>query len=265
MKLEIKNAQFSFSPRSTPVLQNLNFEIASGSYWCLAGPNGAGKSTLLRLAAGLIDFKFFTGNASWILKEAKRPIQSFSRNELAHYLAFVPGSLKSHFSISIEAFVLQGRYIHSPFLSRASQSDLDIARAAMSRVGIDSIAYSLIDEVSAGELQLALIARALCQQPSVLILDEATANLDLGHQAKIYSLLHGLNSEGMTILLVTHDLNISAEFCPNLAWMKSGSIIAHGKTEEMLTTEHLQKIYGDDVGAKIGRNPFTNKPKIFWT
>ena len=261
MKLSARGLGYSYRAGGRLVLSDLDFTAESGSYWCIAGPNGSGKSTFLKLAAGLLSTENCAGELFW----EEKPVSHWSRLELARNIAFVPGTLRSHFQITVADFVLQGRYARSEsFWAHPTNSDSNIAAANIERAGISSLANSLISEISAGEAQLALIARALTQEPKVLILDEATANLDLRYQLRIFELVESLNKQGLTIFLVSHDLNIAAEFCPNLLWMNDGTVYSQGPMAETLTNSLMADLY--DVAGKIevGKNPFTGRTKVFW-
>ncbi|MBI3556798.1 MAG: ABC transporter ATP-binding protein [Deltaproteobacteria bacterium] len=261
MRLVARDVGFQYRIGGRNILAGLNFTAEPGSYWCVAGPNGSGKSTFLKAAAGLLPSADVTGDLLW----NDKPIVQWTRLELARNIAFVPGNLKSHFPISVSDFVLQGRYARSEsFWAQPTSSDSNIAAASIERVGISSLSDSLIGEISAGEAQLALIARALTQEPKILILDEATANLDLRYQLRVFELVKGLNKQGITIFLVSHDLNIAAEFCPNVLWMNDGTVYLQGPMADTLTNELMTDLYGIEGKIEVGKNPFTGKSKVFW-
>ncbi len=261
MKLIARDVGFRYRVDGRQVLAGLTFTAEPGSYWCIAGPNGSGKSTFLKLCAGLLPSADMTGELQW----NDTTILQWTRLELARSVAFVPGTLRSQFPISVAEFVLQGRYARSTtFWTKPSNSDSNIAAANIERVGIAALSDSLIGEISAGEAQLTLIARALTQEPKVLILDEATANLDLRYQLRIFELVESLNKQGMSIFLVSHDLNIAAEFCPNVVWMNDGTIYKQGAMAETLTNELMADLYGVEGKIEIGKNPFTGRTKVFW-
>lgn len=260
MKLIVKKLNYRYAAKSQLVLNDLSFENESGSYWCVAGPNGSGKSTFLKLICGLLPTEYMQGDVSW----NGRALASWSRVELARSIAFVPGTLQTQFSVNVADFVLQGRYAHSEFWSRPTKTDRIAAEAAVDRVGISRISNAALTEISAGETQLALIARAIAQEPKTLVLDETTANLDLRYQGRVFELLSELNRVGMSILLVSHDLNLAAEFCPNALWLRDGRSCAQGSMVETLTTPLMKDLYQIEDKLEVGKNPITSRPKVFW-
>lgn len=260
MKLVAKNVSYKYTEHSRPSLNDISLEIASGSYWCLAGPNGSGKSTFLKLMCGLLPFRHFRGELTW----DGIPIQTWTRLELARRLAFVPGNLKTLFPVTVEEFVVQGRYAKSRFFSRASAKDFSTASRAIDQVGIASLRGALVTELSAGESQLAMIARALAQEPQVLVLDESTSNLDLAYQARIFGLISELNKQGVTTIVVSHDLNLAAEFCPNAIWLHQANLHSKGAMADTLNSKLMHDLYSAENKIEIGTNPFTGRPKLFW-
>lgn len=272
-RLEVRDLFFSYrgTPRSSNAvhaLHGLSLVIEQGEYWCLAGPNGSGKSTLLKLVSGLFSTFDMKRGLSGTLNWAGRSVLDWltaDRLEFARQVAFVASSLRTDFPVTVEEFVLQGRYARSPYWAKPAAQDRSIAASAIDSVGIKTRASRLITELSAGETQLAMIARALAQEPRLLILDESTSSLDPGFQAKIFSLLARENARGTSILVVSHDLNLAAEFCPRVIWLSDGKIIAKGSAEKTLTAALLHKLYGTGNLIEVGKNPFSGKPKIFWT
>jgi len=267
MKLIARDIKFHY-PRSDKklVLDGFNLEAESGSYWCLAGPNGSGKSTFLRLACGLLPLSGFSGELTWDDKAVTGLVANTTgRLELAKMVSFVPSTLKTRFPISVEEFVVQGRYARASMWSEHTLRDKKVAEEAIEQIGIASLSEAMLDEISAGEVQLALIARALAQEPRALVLDETTSNLDLNYQSRVFDLLARLNRDrAMTVIVVSHDLNLATEFCPNVCWLHHGKNHAQGAMETTLTKQLLEEIYGSALRVEVGKNPYTGRPKVFY-
>lgn len=259
MNLSVQKLLYHYPHRTKPVLRDISFEIAAGSYVCFAGPNGSGKSTLLKLFCALTDMSGLTGFIRW----NNENITKMSRLDIAKKIALVPENIYPEMSLSVFEFVLQGRFPFTKFWSKPTSEDEKIAYESLKAIGIETLSEKLVTEISSGQLQLTTLARALTQQPSVLLLDESTANLDLDFQIRIFEILKKLHNQGMTIIMTSHDLNVVTEYCPNLVWIKSGELLGSGSTEEMFTTEWISKVYGENPKVKVGVNPYTNKPKIF--
>ncbi|MGE4232002.1 MAG: ABC transporter ATP-binding protein [Bacteriovoracia bacterium] len=265
MKLEIKDVSFTYATTGHKALDSVNLTFESGSFWSIVGPNGSGKSTLVRLICGLLGRDKwgyrFTGEILW----DRIPLSEFTRLEIAREIAFVPNNAQICFPISVREFVLQGRFCRSYFWNIPTRKDREVADQAMARIGILELADRLMDEISVGQLQLTLLSRALAQEPKILVLDEATANLDLAFQIQIQTLLKELNKAGLTILSVTHDLNLAAEIYDNIVWLYKARVHALGSASETMNETLISELYGDLLGKiKVDKNPFTQRPKIYW-
>lgn len=259
MNLNIQKLLYRYPHRTKPVLRDISIDFTTGSYVCFAGPNGSGKSTLLKLLCSLTDMSGLVGFIRW----DNENITKMSRIDIAKKIALVPENIHPEMSLSVFEFVLQGRFPFTKFWNKPTPADEEIAFESLKTIGIETLAEKTVTEISSGQLQLTTLARALTQQPSVLLLDESTANLDLDFQIRIFEILNKLHSQGMTIIMASHDLNLVTEYCPNLVWIKSGELLGSGITEDMFTTEWLDKVYGKNSKIKVGTNPFTKKPKIF--
>jgi len=220
-------------------LRDVDLAVRAGERVCLVGPNGAGKSTLVRCLTGLM-----TPVAGAVTLHG-RPLSSMSRVELARMVAVVPGSVHLPFSMTVEAVVALGRtpYLH-PW-SGPTPADQAAVVSALTRVGILPLRDRDVRTLSMGERQLALIAMALAQGGSMLILDEPTVHLDLRHQVEVMELLVRLtDDEGMTVLVVLHDLSLAGHFFPRLAMLDAGRMVADGPTREVLTPDRIREVYG---------------------
>lgn len=209
-----------------------------GSFWGIIGPNGAGKTTLLRILGG--DLPLSAGR----LLIHGNSVRSFRRRELAKIVGFVPQTLDVPVAFTVVEFVAMGRTPYVAGWSRLSGDDNAAIRRAMRMTDILSLESRLVDELSAGEKQRAVVAMVLAQDPQVLLLDEPTAHLDIQHAWNLMALIRKLNREhGVTVLVSSHDLNLAAEFCSNLLLMEGGRAVAHGTPLDVLEANQLSRVY----------------------
>jgi iron complex transport system ATP-binding protein len=229
-----------------PVLADLDLELAAGELLLLAGRNGAGKTTLLRTAAGLV-----RPGAGRVELDG-RPLADFSRRELARQIAFVPQESGVPFPFTAGQLVLLGRTPHLGLLAFESKADVAEAEAALARLGIEALADRSVLELSGGERQLVQLARALAQDAEVLLLDEPTAHLDLGHRALVLGVLRTLAREGRAVLVVSHDLS-AASYANRVAFLAEGRILAAGAPREVIGPDLVRAAFG--VEAKVLETP----------
>ena len=228
------------------VLTGVSLELRQGEVLALAGANGAGKTTCLRLASGVL-----RPDAGRILL-AGRPLASHGRRELARRVAVVPQDAPFAFPFRAGEVVLMGRTPHLPRLGFEGPRDLAIARAALARVGIEALADRSILELSGGERQLVLLARALAQEPRVMLLDEPTAHLDLRHRLRVQELVRELAAEGRSALVVSHDLALVARGCDRIALLAQGRVIAAGAPAAVLSPDALRRAFGIEADVIAG-------------
>lgn len=247
--LSIHRGQFAFNGK--PVLRDINLDIRHGEFVGIIGPNGAGKSTLLRLMAGILKMK---NGAVQILGQ---DIRSIERKALARQLAYVPQIVDMAFSFQVREVLQMGRY---PYLNGIMDEDgqgAGIIDEALLQLDLNDLQHRAYASLSGGEKQRVIIASALVQQTPVLLLDEPTSALDLKHQQAILKYLNALRKEqSKTIVLVTHDINLAAQFCQRLVLINEGAIVADGIPERVLQFSLIQEVYGVQVYIDI--NPFTN-------
>ncbi len=251
----IEISRLNFDYPAQPLLRDINLSIPANGFVAIIGPNGAGKSTLLKLAAGLLAPQ--TGKI-YILK---KPLAAYSRRELAKIIGYVAQHFESVYSFSAEEVVRMGRH---PFLApfqRESAHDREVVRSAMANTEVWHLRQRLIHELSGGELQRVILASALAQEPRILLLDEPTTALDLKHQLTFYRILETLRREkGMTIVTVTHDVNLAIRFCERLVVMKDGAIVAEGAPGHIITPELIKQVYELDV--EIIPHPKDGRPLL---
>jgi len=219
------------------VLDRLTFKIQSSEFVGIIGPNGAGKSTLLRVLGGLLK-----PQAGRVLIDGKE-LSSYPLGELARLVSFIPQ--ETHFSLNFKVWdvVLQGRYPFLGFFKIETKKDIEAVQEALRKTRIDHLADKSILNLSSGERQLVVIARAIAQTSRILLLDEPTTFLDIHHQMEIMSLLKQLNDEGKTIVMVIHDLNLAALFTTRLILIDRGRIVAQGSPEEVISEDQIERVY----------------------
>ena len=237
------------------VLRSITLSVAGGEVVALVGPNGAGKSTLLRVLSGVVPAR---GGQAW-LNEVD--LLRLPAGERARRLAVVPQMIKLPEAFTVGEIVLMGRTPHLALWAGESRKDCDVAWDAMQRTQVEGLSRRRVDELSGGEQQRVVIARALAQEPQVLLLDEPTAHLDLRHQVAVLELVRSLAHEhGLAVLLTLHDLNQAAHFADRVALLDQGTIVAQGAPEAVFTAERLSGVYG--VPVSIGAHPLTGAPVV---
>jgi iron complex transport system ATP-binding protein len=230
------------------ILHGVSLHVRRGAILGLLGPNGSGKTTLLRLLAGTL-----TPLDGHIQIDGV-PLSTLSRRDLARRIAVVPQETQTTFDFSVLEIVLMGRYPHLAAFELEGPHDVAIAREALAATGTSALEARRFATLSGGEKQRVVIASALAQASDALLLDEPTASLDLGFQIDIAALLARLNRERETTMVVsTHDLNLAATLCQEVALLKDGRVLAQGPTETVLTTENIRALYG--VDAEVSRHP----------
>lgn len=252
------------------MLRDVSFDVPSGDFLSLLGPNGSGKSTLLRL----LDRILLPQEGTISLHD--RPLNAFHRKEIARTVAYVPQDGLWVFPFTVLEVVLMGR---SPYIGRfgfEQSHDIELAETIMRQVDIDHLAEKPLTALSGGERQRVLIARALCQQPKILLLDEPNAHLDIAHQIDIFKILRSENEKGLTIISVSHDLNLAATFSRRILLLapeparsdqppageergplrkepSASTIVALGTPEEVLTERNIQSVFNTSV--LVDRHP----------
>lgn len=237
-----------------PALQGVNLEVPEGCLYAVLGPNGSGKSTLMRALLGIV--RPFRGNA---LVDGRR-VSDWSRRELARSVGAVPQSEPLAFPMTVRELVAMGRYPHLGSLRAEGPEDRAAIRDALERCDVGRLEGRDLDTLSGGELQRVRIARALAQEPRALALDEPTSSLDIRHEMTILRLLRDSADRGMTVLLITHNLNMAARFADRLLLLDGGSTAAVGTVDEVIRSEVLERVYRWPVA--VDRDPTTGALQV---
>ena len=238
MTLTVKDLTYRYAKTAAPVLQGVSFTAESGDFLSVLGANGAGKSTLFRcLLGGLTDY---TG----AIELDGRDVRTLSRRETAEHIAYIPQIHRPTFGYSVLDTTLMGltRQL-SPFRSPTPEMEKQ-AMDALEQMGVAQLAERNFATLSGGEQQLVLIARALCQQSDILVMDEPTSSLDYGNQLRVLERVHLLAQQGYTVLLSTHDPQHALRFSQKVLALSGGQVAADGCTADVLTPELLRRLYG---------------------
>jgi len=217
------------------ILRDLTTEIATGRITAVMGPNGCGKTTLLRCIGGLLtpsEGKVLVGD---------RPVKDYSAREMAQQVAFVRQHAQTDFEFSAFETVLMGRNPYQHRLQNESKEDWDIVERCMRQTGTWHLRLAKPAQMSGGELQRVMIARALAQQTPVLLMDEPVSNLDIAHQLEVMRLLQEADK---TTVIVIHDLNLALRFCDDVMLLHEGGLLYHGPIDEGLTSDRIATVYG---------------------
>jgi iron complex transport system ATP-binding protein len=255
VKPAIETRDLSFAYRDRAVLRGVELSVQRGEMVGILGPNGSGKTTLLRILSAVL-------GAQGEVRLNGKNIKSYGRQELSRLFAVVPQESRANFPYTVAEIVLMGRAsYHSPF-ALEGKKDLEVARASMELTDALSLSQRYLHELSGGEKQRVMIARALAQEPEILLLDEPSAFLDLKHQVQVFELLRRLNGErGLTIIAALHDVNLAALFFPRLVMLFDGRIYRDGSPNDVLTEKTIEEVYG--IRVRVEKDPSGDKPQLF--
>jgi iron complex transport system ATP-binding protein len=248
-----------------PILRGVSLELGRGEALALAGPNGAGKTTLVRAATGVLPV------TRGCIRIAGQPLEELAPRERARFLAVVPQEIALAFPFSVAELVLMGRAPYLPRLGFETRGDVAAARTAMERVGVAHLAGRSVLEISGGERQLVLFARALAQAARVLLLDEPTAHLDLQHRLRLLDQVGQFVAAGGSALVVSHDLGLAARSCSRAALLAEGRLVAEGDPTEVFSPARLRQVFGveaeqlttaDGAPVIVARRPVARAPGV---
>lgn len=252
MMLSVEQLHFRYR-FAQPVLNNISFILEQGQTLALLGPNGTGKTTLLRCLLGLNRAKY--GH----ICVDQQVISSLSFRQRARLIAYVPQASALTFPYSVREVVLMGRLSHQGFGKAPNASDQDIVEQALISMGVEHLADKLIQQLSGGEKQLVLIARAIAQQARLLILDEPTASLDFANQVRVLKLISQLSSQGHTVLMTTHQPDHALAVADQVVLLKNGHVFRQGCTHEVVTSENLSLLYETPIAVTATQMMSTGK------
>ncbi|MFA0623467.1 heme ABC transporter ATP-binding protein [Vibrio breoganii] len=234
-----------------PILQEINFEVEAGALIGVIGPNGAGKSSLLKHLSG-----YLTPSSGNVFIKGQS-LGALSASERAAQISYLPQSNRVEFPYKVTELVSLG-LVNNASLS-IEEKKQKIAQA-LKRLDIEYLADRTVDHLSGGEQQLVHLARILLQDTPIILLDEPSASLDIGHEAQLMNILHSLVKEGKTVVVALHNLNTAAEFCDRLMLLQNGRLVADGKPDKILTQELIESIYPYQV--QVSTNTMTGNPNI---
>ncbi|MGM0452573.1 MAG: ABC transporter ATP-binding protein [Thermodesulfobacteriota bacterium] len=252
--IDIEGLSYAYGP-GQPVLQQLRFAVRKGDFFIIIGPNGSGKTTLLKILAGLI--KVRAGE----VRIMGRRLSAYPRKTLARRIAYVPQQTPGDFPFQVSDVVLFGRAPHLGTFGMESQSDRDMAAKAMQFMEIDHLAARRIDQLSGGECQRVFIARAICQDPEIILLDEPTAALDLSHQLRVMDLMEKMKAEkAITVAMVSHDINLAAMYADSLLLLHNGTLVQYGPPNDVLSYQTLEQAYSCPL--LVDESPLGPMPRV---
>lgn len=223
------------------ILQDISLEIQAGDILCLLGPNGIGKTTLFKSVLGFLPL--LDGE----IRIDGEDIAHWPRKRLAKAVGYVPQVHTPPFPFSVREVITMGRVAHMGMFASPGPNDIQIAEQSMERLGISHLADKVYTEISGGECQMVLIARALAQNPQILVMDEPTANLDFGNQVRVLRQINRLAAEGMAIIMTTHFPDHAFLCSSSVCLLQKGQRILKGKAEEVVTEQNLNQAYGVNV------------------
>jgi len=237
-----------------PALDGITMDVPPGALYAVLGPNGSGKSTLMRALLGLI--RPFSG----ITMVGGRETGRWGRRELARTVGAVAQNEHLAFPLSVRDFVSMGRYPHLGALRTEGPEDREAVQTALERCDVSELSNRDVMTLSGGELQRVRIARALAQEPTALVLDEPTASLDVRHEMSIFQLLRSSSDRGMTVLVITHNMNLAARFSDRILLLDGGRVAAEGGVDEVFREDILKRVYRWPVAVR--KDPVSGAPQV---
>ncbi|HPC74208.1 MAG TPA: ABC transporter ATP-binding protein [Syntrophales bacterium] len=251
----LRTEKVGFQYNGRWVLRDISFEVGEGEFVGIIGPNGSGKTTLLKILDGILTPR----EGRVMLRD--QDIARLNRETLAKVIGVVPQDYSMFFPFSVEEIVLMGRTPHLGLLRFEGRKDFAIARRAMELTETTEFRRRGMGELSGGERQRVLIARAVTQEPQILLLDEPTTYLDIKHQVALFQLMKTLHEQGnLTVIVVTQDINLAAQYCHRILLIKNGRSFSMGTPAEVVTEENIRQVY--ETHVLIDPHPRTGLPRV---
>ncbi len=251
--IEVNNLVCRYDKQT--VVDRISFSVKKGEFYIIIGPNGSGKSTLMGAIAGLV------GTTRGEVRIKNRPLTTFTQKDLARTIAIVRQQASVDFPFSVSQVVMMGRTPHQGLLGLENEADVAAVREALAFTDLQGLADRKINQLSGGECQRVFIARAICQDPEIMLLDEPTAALDLAHQTRIMDLMEKLKTERKTtIVMISHDINLASLYADTLLLLKEGQIVKSGSPDEVLVYDILESAY--NCNLLVDTNPVKERPRI---
>ena len=240
MMISVKNLTFSYDKKN--VLSDLSFDVPAGDFCAVIGPNGSGKSTLLKALSGLLP-----GDVQTAVSVDGQPLADYTPMALAKKVAYVSQRMDIVFDFPVFDTVMMGRHPHQSRWETGTPHDREVVEEMLHRTGLLHLQDRMLTQLSGGEVQRVMIARAMAQQTPVLLLDEPLSNLDVSHKFEVMNLLRTLNREqNVTVLIVVHDFAFAKQFADTTLLLKDGKMQAHGQTDEVITLERIRAAFDLD-------------------
>jgi iron complex transport system ATP-binding protein len=255
--MEISLNNLGFSHGNTPIIRDLSCRFVPGKFYGILGPNGSGKTTLLDLISG-----FLTPDRGKVLLD-NTIISDLTQNQIAKRLSLVSQNYYINFPFTVEEVVMMGRHPYIDRFSQPSQDDFDRVCQIMAVTGISHLKHRRVTELSGGEKQRCIFARALCQDTPVLLLDEAFSNMDIKHTLHYLGVIKKMveKTKGL-VICVLHDLNLAAGWADEILFLNKGEIKAKGKTQEIMTRENIQLVF--NVESKVEFDAYTQAKQVYF-
>ena len=251
--ISVNHLTFSYDKKNA--LEDISFEIPKSDFCAVIGPNGSGKSTLLKAVSRLLP----EGTVKSAVSVENRPLSDYTPLTLARKVAYVPQRVDIVFDFTVFDTVMMGRHPHQSRWETGTPHDIAVVTEVLEKTGLLSLQNRMLTQLSGGEVQRVMIARAMAQQTPVLLLDEPLSNLDVTHKFEVMRLLRSLNLDGnVTVMMVVHDFAFAKQFAATTMLLKGGKLLAYGKTEEVVTLPMIRDAFdmGDDYRLDERGNVF---------